>query len=88
MLNCNTITEIKITEFFEHIYPLKENIFHASVNYNKIDETHIEKVRKSKRQRKETFFENNFFTYLADQDPMTYFQAVSSSKSLAWKEAS
>jgi hypothetical protein len=51
VLNCNTIIEIKNAEFFEHIYPLKKKL-HTPINDNKIDETHIEKVRRCKRQRK------------------------------------
>jgi hypothetical protein len=46
----------KNAKFFEHIYPLNEKISHAPINDNKIDETHIEEVRGSKKQMKETFF--------------------------------
>ena len=87
----NTIIETKNVEFFEHIYPLKEKISHtpifnnALINNNRIDETHIEEIR-SKRQRKETSFRNEFLTYLVDNDPITYIEVVSSSDSLFWKE--
>jgi uncharacterized protein YdcH (DUF465 family) len=62
----------KNAKFFEHIYPLNEKISHAPINDNKIDETHIKEVRRSKKQMKETFFLNDFFTYLVDKDPVTY----------------
>jgi len=64
-----------------------KRFFHALVNDNRVDETHIMKVKRNKRQRKETSFENDFFTYLVDKDPMIYFEAISSSDSLFWKEA-
>ena len=51
----------KHTEFFEHIYPLNEKSSYAHVNDNRVDETNIEEVR-SKKQRKETSFGNDFFT--------------------------
>jgi hypothetical protein len=44
MLDCNTIIEAKNAKFFKYIYPLKKKNSHASVNNNKINETHIEKV--------------------------------------------
>ena len=49
--------------------------------------THIEELRRSKRQRKETSFGDDFYTYLIDKDPVTYSKAISSSDSLLWKEA-
>ena len=63
-----------------------EKISHAPINNNMIDETHIKEIR-SKRQRKETSFWNEFFNYLVVNDPVTYSEAISSSDSLFWKEA-
>jgi len=42
---------------------------------------------RSKKERKETSFGNDFFIYLVDKDPLTYFEAISSFDSLFWKEA-
>jgi len=61
VLDYNTIIETKNAEFFEHIYPLNEKSSYAHVNDNRVDETNIEEVR-SKKQRKETSFGNDFFT--------------------------
>ena len=61
VLDYNTIIETKNVEFFEHIYPLNEKFSYAYVNDNRVDETHIEEVRR-KKQRKETSLENDFFT--------------------------
>jgi hypothetical protein len=77
VLDCNIIIETKTTGFFEHIYPLKEKICYAPINDNRINKTHIEKV-KSKRQRKEISFGNNFFTYLVDKNLVIYSEAISS----------
>ena len=52
VLDYNTIIETTNTEFFEHVYLLNEKISHAPINDNKVDETHIMKVKSSKRQRK------------------------------------
>ena len=41
---------------------------------------------RSKKQRKETSFGNDFFTYLVDKDPLTYSEVNSSFDSLFWKE--
>ena len=42
---------------------------------------------RSKKQRKETSFGNDFFTYLVDKDPVTYSEAISFFDSLFRKEA-
>ena len=41
---------------------------------------------RSKKERKETSFGNDFFIYLVDKDSMTYSKAISSFDSLFWKE--
>lgn len=86
MLDYNTIIETKNTKFFEHIYPLNEKISHASDIDNRVDKTHIKKVSKSKKQRKETSFGNDFFTYLINKDPVNYSEAISSSKFFVFRK--
>jgi hypothetical protein len=49
VLDYNTIIKTKNTKFFKQIYPLNENISHALVNDNRVDETHVEEVRRSKK---------------------------------------
>jgi len=44
-------------------------------------------LRRSKRIRKETSFGNDFYTYLIDNDHLTYYETISSSESNFWKEA-
>ena len=37
--------------------------------------------------RKETTFGNDFYTYLVEDDPLSYFEIISSSDAKFWKEA-
>lgn len=89
ILDCNTIVETRNAKFFEHIYPLSEEIFHAYVNRNtneSVDVTFNEELIRSKRARKEISFGDDFVTYPIDGDPITYFDTISSSNSALWKE--
>jgi len=88
----NTIVETKNAEFFEHVFPLKTHVdksSHASSSshaHESDDNVEIE-LRRSKRARKATDFGNDFFTFLIDDDPLTYKEAVSSPDAPFWKEA-
>ena len=59
VLDCNTIIETKNAEFFEHIFLLSNKISHPPVEINR-EITSIEKLRKSKRPRKEFSYGNDF----------------------------
>ena len=86
VLDCNTIIETKNAEFFENIFPMKTNsVSHVPLENN--FENSFEEIRKSKRQRKETSFGNDFYTYLIESDPLTYSEAISSSDSSFWNAA-
>ena len=91
VLVSNTIIETKNAEFFEHIYPLFEKISHAPIDKSTTDDngiknTHLKELRMSKRQRKETSFGDDFYTYLVDKDLVTYFETISSSDTLLWNQ--
>ena len=76
VLECNTIIETKNAEFFEHIFPLSEKISHTPTIVDDIENSYDEHVNiivddmesshdeliKSKRQRKEVSFGDNFYT--------------------------
>ena len=49
--------------------------------------TSNEELRRSKRPRKEFSYGNEFQTFLVDNDPLTYFDVISSSDSKFWKKA-
>ena len=76
VLECNTIIETKNTESFEHIFPLFgkishtptivddiENSYdkHVSTTMDDMENSHGE-LRRSKRQRKEVSFKDDFYT--------------------------
>ena len=42
-------------------------------------------LRRSKRQRKEVSFGDNFYIYLIENELSSYFEAISSSDALLWK---
>jgi len=43
-----------------------------------------EDVRRSKRQRKETSFGDDFYTYLVENDPISFFEAISAPDAKHW----
>jgi len=43
-----------------------------------------EDVRRSKRQRKETSFEDDFYTYLVENDPISFIEATSAPDAKHW----
>ena len=50
-------------------------------------ESSHDELRMSKRQRKEVSFGDDFYTYLIENEPCSYFEAISSPDALLWKEA-
>ena len=77
----------KNVEFFEHIFPLSKKISntptivddiensydkHVPNNVDDIESSHDE-LRRSKRQRKEVSFGDDFYTYLIENEPSSYF---------------
>ena len=45
-------------------------------------ESFHDKLRRSKRQRKEVSFGDDFHTYLIENEPSSYFESISSSDTL------
>ena len=76
VLRCNTIVETKNAEFFEHLFPLSKKIPHTPTIVDDIENSYDEHVpttvddmershdelRRSKRQRKEVSFGDDFYT--------------------------
>ena len=100
VLESNTFIETKNAEFFEQILPLSEQISHTPtiVDAEKSYDEHVptsvdemesshDELRRSKRRRKEVSFGNDFYTYLIENEPSSYFEAISSPDALLWKEA-
>ena len=71
----NTIVETKNVEFFEHIFPLKvSETPKQSIDNN--SDAMCEVLRRSKRQRKETSFGDDFYTYLVENDPTSFLKTT------------
>ncbi|KAI3755706.1 hypothetical protein L1987_55512 [Smallanthus sonchifolius] len=94
-INNGTIIESKDASWFEHVFPClgKEKPscsrpVEEIVSENKgtrddpreQSETEEVEIRKSKRQRTEKSFGPDFLTYMVEEEPQTYQQAVSSSE--------
>ena len=87
VLSCNTIVETKNVEFLENVFPLKVESVSDNPCLNKEDVNSYDDLRRSKRQRKEASFGNDFYTYLVENEPQTFYEAISSSDAKFWKEA-
>lgn len=82
----NTIVETINVEFFEHIFPLKSSGTSEQPIYSTNDAM-SEDVRRSKRQRKEASFGNDFYTYLVEYDPISFLEATSAPDAKHWDKA-
>ena len=59
---------------------------HVPTTMDDMEGSHDE-LRRSKRQRKEVSFGDDFYTYLIENELSFYFEVISSSDTLLWKEA-
>ena len=91
VMEINTIVETKNAKFFEHVFSLKTHVdksSHASSSSHAQESDDNEQIElRSKRVRKETDFDKDFFTFLIGDDPLTYKEAISSPDAPFWKEA-
>ena len=91
-IHVNTIIESRDALFFENIFPY--SIVYESFDNNKRSRDTIsrsdpmeDEPRRSKRQRTSTSFGPDFLTYLLENEPRTFKEAVTSLEALFWKEA-
>ena len=82
-IHVNTIIESRDASFFENIFPY--NIVYESINNNKRSRDTIsrsdpmeDEPGRSKRQRTSTSFGPDFLTYLLENEPQTFKEAVTS----------
>jgi hypothetical protein len=87
VLSCNIIIETKNAEFLENIFPLKDESVVQQPSLEISSENSYNDLRRSKRQRKETSFGSDFFTYLVEDEPQNFYEAISSPDAKFWKEA-
>ncbi|KAL6982051.1 hypothetical protein U1Q18_052698 [Sarracenia purpurea var. burkii] len=92
----NTVMESRNVSFFEHIFPyrsIKESssvkrTLHPANDSSRDQEEEVDiEPRRSKRARKSTSFGPDFLTYLVENEPRTYQEAVSCPEAPLWKEA-
>ena len=96
-IHVNTFIESRDASFFENIFPYNGNnnsnsnkrpLDATSNNPENIDkESVLDEPRRSKRARTSTSFGPDFLTFLLENDPRTYKEAVSSPDASHWKEA-
>ena len=91
-IHVDTIIESRDASFFENIFPY--NIVYESIDNNKRSRDTIsrsdpmeDEPRHSKRQRTSTSFGPDFLTYLLENEPRTFKEAVTSPEAPFWKEA-
>ncbi|KAF3661813.1 hypothetical protein T459_16427 [Capsicum annuum] len=92
-INENTVIESNNTEFFENIYPYKIRHEQSSKGSKRPRDEPSENVhykdnpRCSTHQRTSTSFGSDFVTFLLENEPQIFKEAMSSSDSSFWKEA-
>ena len=83
-------------EFFENIFPFKEQRhndggsnrkYEASSFKGQVGQEAEVKPRRSKRAKKATSFGPDFLTYMVEDEPQTFGEAMASSDAPYWKEA-
>ena len=79
----NNSRDKKNVKFFEHVLPLKNNGTSKQSIYTTSDAMG-EDVMRSKRQRKETSFGDDFYTYLVENYPTSYLEDISSLDAKHW----
>ena len=85
ILDCTTIIETMNAKFLKHIFSLSNKISHALVEINR-EITSNEELRRRKRLKKEFSYGNDSQTFLVDNNPLTYSDAISTLDCKFWKE--
>ena len=94
-IHVNTIIESRNASFFEEIFPYKEKESKTlkrsfdTIESSSQDQTdkEEEEPRRSKRTRVEKSYGPDFLTYLLENEPRNFKEAMSSSDASLWKEA-
>ncbi|KAK3014683.1 hypothetical protein RJ639_009812 [Escallonia herrerae] len=89
-IHVNTIMETRNAHFFEDVFPYKVAQEQSSSERTSMDQElsqEEDESRRSKRARTSTSFGPDFLTYLLENEPRTYSEAMSSPEASQWKEA-
>ena len=88
LVEVNTIIETKNVDFFENIFPWIINgqqKIQRNLRVESSDPFELE-LRRSKREMKETNFSDDFYTFLVDDGPRFYKEAMISLDAPLWKD--
>ena len=93
-VHVNTIIESNDAEFFEGIFPYKEKdtnssrkgLYHDEFASSSIQNQNM-KPRRGKRMKIQKNFGPDFISFLTEDEPQTYKEAMSSPEAPLWKEA-
>ena len=98
-MNANTIIESRNAIFFEEIFPYKSTQISSSLKRNfestsstshdqeLMEERNEVELRCSKRAKTSKSFGSEFLTYMLEDEPQSFKEAISTPKAPFWKEA-
>ena len=98
-MNVNTIIESRNAVFFEEIFPYKSTQISSSLKRNfestsstshdqeLMEERNEVELRRSKRAKTSKSFGSEFLTYMLEDEPQSFKEAISTPKAPFWKEA-
>ena len=92
IIECDAIMVTKNAKFFEDVFPLRASASSSTISsLEQLMETYSEPIsedlRRSKTHRTEKSFEDNFYTYLIEDDPLSFLETISSSDANLWEQA-
>ena len=82
----STIIESRDVIFFENIFPWKNKLSKPVIESSSKIDIVDDHVRKSKRNRRAKDFDVDFYTFLLQNEPQTYNEAMTSFEVSFWKE--
>ena len=93
-MHANTIIESRNASFFENVFPYKSTQksnsskrTHDTAIGNSQGQQDDDEPRRSKRTRTSKYFGPDFLTYLLEDEPQSFKEAMSSPEAPYWKEA-
>ena len=97
-IHVNTIIESRNASLFENIFPTKNACDGSSlkrtpetatsdIDHESINDESEKALRHSKRERTSKSFGPDFLTYLLENEPQSFNEAMSTPEALMWKEA-
>lgn len=96
-IHVNTIIESVNVEFFEEIYPYEENKSGSTIkrshdqSHDEVSSLRVQEIDSEPRRRTRTKVSKNFgpyfLTFLSENEPQTYHEAITSHEAHFWKEA-